>query len=69
MSKYRVHSITIWKEHSNKAETILEKYNSYFDDMYIESRSNTVVYWLNPYVYEDFETVVNEFKENGIQVL
>lgn len=71
MSKYRVRDITIWKEDSNKAETILEKYrrNNYFDDMRIESRKHTVVYWLNPYLYEDLDIIIGEIKEAGIQIL
>ena len=71
MSKYRVYSITVWKEDSNKADAIIKKYreNNYFDDMHVENRSHTVVYWLNLHVSDDLEKIINKFKEAGIQVL
>ena len=71
MSKYRVHSIKVRKEDSEKAEMILDKYQkkNYFDDIRYLGDSNTVIYWFNPYLSDDIDTIMDEFKEAGIQIL
>ena len=71
MSKYRAHRIKVRKEDSKKAEMILEKYQRkiYFDDILFWGDSNTVTYCLYPYISDDLEEVLNEFKQAGIQVL
>lgn len=77
MDLYRAHSVTIRKEDEDKADKILcEHYQKGdLDDHTIDPIHNkdregnvTSTYWIKPYIYEDFETIVNEFKEAGIQV-
>ena len=67
---YRVYSITIRREDLVKAEKILLKHcnDGDIDAMRCDDKQNgTVTYLINPYIYEDFETIKNEFKEAGIQ--
>lgn len=68
---YRVYDVTIRKEDSEKAEKILVQHwnDGDIDDMHVRIQSKTVTYWINPYIYEDFETIKNEFKLAGIQIL
>lgn len=71
---YQVHSVTIQKEDREKADAILYSHQYDYDDIRedgsVDSQGNcTITYWIKPYIYEDFETIVNEFKENGIRVM
>jgi ABC-type transport system substrate-binding protein len=69
---YRVYDVKIRREDLVKAEKILLKHwnNGDIDAMRCDNNSgDEVTYWINPYVYEDLEEVVNEFKQAGIQVL
>ena len=71
---YQVHSVTIRKEDEAAADLILHEYRWDYDDIRTtvdqhSDGSTTVTYWIKPYIYEDFEAIVNEFKDVGIQVL
>ena len=70
---YQVHNVTIQKEDQEKADAILYSHQYDYDDIHVgedvDSEGNrTITYWIKPYIYEDFEDIVNEFKENGIRV-
>jgi hypothetical protein len=71
MSKYRVHSIKVRKEDGEHAKAILDRYRNknYFDDMRVENRSDGVLYWINPFLSEDLDIIMDTFKQAGIQVL
>lgn len=76
MDLYKKYSVTIHGEDHAKADDILTKhwFAGDIDDIGGTRQKNsdggiTITYWIAPYVYEDFESIVNEFKENGIQVL
>lgn len=71
---YRVHSVKIHAEDRAKADDILAKHISDIDDIRITAQKTNsgiseATYWIKPYIYEDFGTIVNEFKEAGIRVL
>ena len=69
---YRVYDVKIRKEDRKRAEKILLKHwnDGDIDAMRADDREKeSVTYWIEPYVYEDLETIISEFKEAGIQVL
>ena len=69
---YRVYNVTIRKNDLVKAEKILLKHwnDGDIDAMRCDNNSeDEVTYWINPYIYEDLETIMDEFKQVGIQVL
>lgn len=72
---YRPHYVHIRKEDYEKAEKILEKHyrSGEIDDhsSTMESRRGVqaITYCIHPYIYEDFESIVREFIESGIQIL
>lgn len=71
---YRVHSVTIQKEDEAAANLILHDHEYDYDDIRVTSENTsdgtaTITYWIKPYIYEDFEKIVNEFEENGIRVM
>lgn len=75
---YRVHSVTILAEDCDKADVILEKHYRMgdIDEVSTEDRVDKngdelvrfITYWIRPYIYDDFETIVNEFKQEGIRI-
>lgn len=76
MDKYQVHTVTIRKEDYGKADEILEKHYMMGDiddikvDEYTESDGTTKVnFRISPFIYEDLQTIISEFKQSGIQVL
>lgn len=69
---YRVYNVTIRRNDLVKAEKILLKHwnDGNIDAMRCDNNSgDEVTYWINPYIYEDLENIMNEFKQVGIQVL
>ena len=69
---YRVYDVKIQKEDQVKADDILLKHWNAgdIDAISSDNRENGIVtYWINPYIYEDLETIKNEFKLAGIQIL
>lgn len=77
---YRVHEIKIRKEDYAEANAILLKHELLgdidemdWDEYNAKTMEGTneayVVYRIRPFIYEDYETIVKEFKEAGIQVL
>lgn len=69
---YRVYSITIRREDLLKAEKIILKHWNDGDIDAVrcdDSHGESITYWINPYIYEDLETIKNEFKLSGIQIL
>ena len=77
---YRVHEIKIRREDYVLANPILLKHELLgdIDEMdWEEYNAKTmeginetyIVYRIRPFIYEDFETIIKEFKEAGIQVL
>ena len=74
MDLYRVHSVKIQAEDRAKADTILAKHIHDIDDIRISAQKNSdgnseATYWIKPYIYEDLETIKNEFKEAGIRII
>ena len=74
MEMYRVHSVKILAVDRAKADEILAKHNSDIDYIRISAQKNKdgiseATYWIGPYIYEDFEAIVNEFKEAGIHIV
>ena len=74
MDLYQAYSVKILAEDRAKADNILMKHVADIDDIRITAQKNNdgiseATYWIRPYIYEDFETIVNEFKEAGIRVL
>ena len=68
---YRAHDVTIRAKYREVADAILVKHNDDIDDIAITAQRNCygepmVTYWIAPYIYEDFENIVNEFREAGI---
>lgn len=70
---YRVHSITVRKEDQFKADEIINEHwdlgeldDARYEVHWNSDGTSTVTYWLNPYVYEDFEAIKKEFQEAGI---
>ena len=73
---YQVYDVKIRREFTEKADEILFKHWNNGDintvNFNIEKNHNgpdTVTYWIQPYIYEDFEAIKDEFKQAGIQVL
>lgn len=73
---YQPHYVKIRKEDRNKADAILEKHwlKGDLDDISAseEPRSDggeSVIYRICPYICEDLGVIVDEFKQEGIQVL
>jgi hypothetical protein len=79
MDKYRVHNVTIRKEDRDKADAIIEKHYlaGDIDEVYTEKRAAhvdgelimTVSYWISPYICEDLQIIIDEFKQEGIQII
>lgn len=74
MEQYQKYSVTIKAEDRTKADDILLKhwYAGDLDDVGGTMHKNSdggwaVTYWIRPYIYEDYEAILNEFKEAGIQ--
>lgn len=68
---YRFHNVKIRREDVEKAEKILTEHDAIGDIHHInvEVRPDAISYWIAPYIYEDLETIKNEFKLAGIQIL
>lgn len=72
---YRAHDVHIRKEDYEKAEAILEKHyrmgeiDDHSASMEIRFGVQVIVYHIHPYICEDFENIVNEFKQEGIRVM
>lgn len=76
---YRVHNVTIRADDRDKADAILEKHYHIgnIDATVIADGVtkdggeliSTVCYWISPYIYDDFERIVNEFKQEGIRIM
>jgi hypothetical protein len=73
---YRVHNVVIPKADRVKADLILEKHwmKGDIDAITCDSvpRSNgetTIAYWIAPYLCEDLQIIVDEFKQEGIRVM
>lgn len=76
MEFYQRQYVSILAEDYEKADKILMKHWNSGDIDNIggtrQKRNNggdIIAFWIAPYVYEDFETIVNEFKEAGIQIV
>lgn len=76
MDKYRSHVVAILKEDCKKAEEILQKHwmQGNIDLVTYTEKKNSdgvvaTVFRISPYIYEDFEAIVNEFKQEGIRVM
>lgn len=78
MDQYRVHDVKIRKSDRNKADAILwEHYDKGdLDDFTVDvivhkdrDGNDVITYRIKPYIYEDLETIINEFKQAGIEVL
>lgn len=71
---FRVYCIELARENQDKADAILHKYYmaNDIDVKHMEhSRRNgmiTVQYWFTCTCSEDIEVIVNELKENGIEL-
>lgn len=68
---YRFHNVKIMREDVEKAEKILTVHDEIGDIHHInvEVRPDAISYWIAPYIYEDLEKIVDEFKLAGIQIL
>lgn len=76
---YRVYSVKIRAEYCDKAKAILNKHDKAgnIDEMCSEHRvekidgKNVAVieYRIRPYIYEDFETIKQEFEQVGIRIM
>ena len=73
---YRGYMITIEQKDLSKAMDIILKYDTNGDLDKISRHVSggkpgnlKITFKLHPYIYEDFEKIVSEFKEAGIQVL
>ena len=78
MDLYRVHTITIRKADRDKADKILWKHydDGDLDDLTIDvivhkdrDGNPLITYRMKTYIYEDFKTIISEFKEAGIQIV
>lgn len=74
MDLYRRYCVRIWDDDRNKADDILTKHAYDIDNISVSSEKNSnglnaIRYWITPYIYEDLEKIVNEFKEAGIQIV
>ena len=72
MDLYRTYIVKIYGEDRAKVDDILMRHTSDIDSIRISAQKNDddhseVTYWIRPYIYEDYETILNEFKEAGIQ--
>lgn len=71
MDLYQAHDITIRKEDQAKADKILEQHD--IDEITCSEGNDggcrTVTYWIRPYLSEDIDDIVKDFRDNGIQVL
>lgn len=69
---YRIYDVKIHRGNRDMADKILSKhwYDGDIDTMTTDLREkDAVTYWIAPYVYEDLETIKNEFQLAGIQIL
>ena len=75
MDLYQKYSITVKAEDRAKADDILAKhwFAGDLDDVGGTTHKNSsgfvITYWIRPYLYEDYEAILNEFKEAGIQTM
>ena len=74
MDLYQVHSVKILGTDQAKADEILAKHISDIDDIRVSSQKNSdgvreITYWIRPYIYNDFETILNEFELEGIRII
>ena len=74
MDLYQKHSVTIKVEDRTKADDIITRHwhKGDLDDAGGTMHQNSagermITYWIAPYIYEDYEAILNEFKEAGIQ--
>ena len=75
MEQYQKYSVTIEAKDRAKADDILMKhwYTGDLDDVGGTTHPKNsgggfvITYWIRPYIYEDYEAILNEFKEAGIQ--
>ena len=70
---YRGYDVTISGKNRDEANAIIKKHIDAGDiDKIYTMRGyadGSITYHIKPYIYEDFEKIVSEFKEAGIQVL
>ena len=68
---YRFHNVKIRREDVEKAEKILAMHDEIgdIDRINVEVGPDAISYWIAPYIYEDFETIKDEFKQAGIQII
>ena len=78
MEKFQVHDVKIRKDDREKADAILWKHydKGDLDDVTVDviihqdrDGNDVITYRIAPYLYEDFETIVKEFKEAGIRMM
>ena len=76
MGLYRKYCVRIQEKDRDKANSIIKMHwnRGDIDDVSRTRQENhdggvIITYWIRPYVYEDFESIVEEFKEAGIQVI
>ena len=69
---YRAYDVTVRKEDRDMAITILELHDVDEIECSEEKQrdgSIAITYRIRPYLCEDIDDIVNEFKQNGIQIL
>lgn len=70
MDLYQATDIKIRKEDRAKADKILEQHD--VDEITCSEGNDgdfrTVTYWIRPYLSEDIDDIVKDFRDNGIQV-
>ena len=73
---YRIHSIDVLYEDHCKAEPIISDHihRGDIEPVSYGARLNSkgtaiVTYWIRPYIYEDFETIMKKLKLAGIHIL
>ncbi len=78
MELYRSYDIKIREVDRAKADAILMRHcvEGDIDDIKIDTIRHVnqdgtceITYWIGPYIYEDLEAIVKEFKEAGIQII
>ena len=68
---YRAYDVTVRKEDREKADMILEQYD--VDEITCSETSHsdgssTITYWIRPYLCEDVDDIINEFKQANILI-
>ena len=71
MDNYQPHHIRIRKEDQALADDILMRHwvRGDLDDITGSRDGDTILLVVYPYVYEDFVTITDEFKEAGIHIM